>query len=346
MADTVTSEQAVSSPAGTGNAPGFGEAFGLNLNTGQASYTVPIPVPKGIAGQVAKLDLVYSQNAGNGPFGFGWALPVRTVERRLDFGVPTDGAAGADGDPLDLVVPRYLADGEEIVEVTPGQWRARKESAFDRYERTGDGWAIHQRDGSSVRLGLAPAARVSDPDHPDRVVQWLPEQVLDPCGNVIAYTWDVEAGTPYLTSVAWAAYLVRFAYEDRPDRLRNGRAGWPRLTRRRCRGITLEVADAGVQRAVRRWDLTYEQAAFSGVSLLAQVRLTSLGPATDGSGDVVRPSQRFTYAAPDPASWHARFAGADPLSPPPPLTDRDALLAPLDNGPLPGVLAGKGRSLW
>ena len=60
----------------------------------------------------------------------------------------------------------------------------------------------------------------------------------------------------------------------------------------------------------------------------------------------MRPAQRFTYALPDPASWHARFAGTDPLSPPPPLTDPDALLTPLDKGPLAGVLAGRAGSVW
>jgi RHS repeat-associated protein len=343
MSDTTTSEQAVSPPAGNGNAPGFGEAFGLDLNTGQASYTVPIPVPKGIAGQVAKLDLVYSQSAGNGTFGLGWALPTRTVERRLDFGVPAD---GSDPDTDEAVVARYLADGIEIVEVTPGQWRARKESAFDRFERTGDGWTVTQRDGSRLELGLTPAGRVADPAHAERVLQWLPERALDPCGNVVAYTWDLDAGTPYLAAVAWAAHTVRFDYEARPDVLRNGRAGWLRLTRRRCRAVTLEVDAGGGPRLTRRWDLTYDQAPLSGVSLLSQIRLTSLGPATDGTGDVVRPPQRFTYALPDPASWHARFVGSDPLNPPPPLTDPDALLTPLDNGPLPGVLSGRGGSLW
>ncbi|WP_426594773.1 toxin TcdB middle/N-terminal domain-containing protein [Cellulomonas sp. McL0617] len=328
MSDGATSEQAVSAPAGSGNAPGFGESFGLNLNTGQASYTIPIPVPKGVAGQVAKLDLVYSQNAGNGVLGMGWALPVRTVEQRLDFGVPGD------------VEARYLADGVEIVEVSAGHWRARKESAFDRFERTGDGWTILQRDGGTVELGLSPAARVADPGHPDRVLQWLPERVLDASGNAVTYAWSVQDGTPYLTSVSWAVHTVSFGYEDRPDVLRNGRAGWMRLTTRRCASITLEVQGVG---AVRRWDLTYQDAQ---VSLLTQVRLTSLGPATDGSGDLARPAQRFTYAVPDPAAWHARFVGSDALYPPPPLTDPDALLTQLDAGPLPGVLAGRGGGLW
>ena len=245
----------------------------------------------------------------------------------------------------DALAARYLADGQEIVEVSPGQWLARKESAFDRFERTGAGWTIRQRDGSRVELGLTAAARVADPDHAERVFQWLPERVVDPSGNTVSYTWDVETGTPYLTAVSWAVYTVRLAYEDRPDVLRNGRAGWLRLTGRRCASITLEVQDGG-PRAVRRWDLTYQQAPFSQVSLLTEVRLTSLGPATDGSGDVVRLPQRLGYAVPDPASWHARFTGADPLSPPPPLTDPDALLTPLDAGPLPGVLAGRGADLW
>jgi RHS repeat-associated protein len=347
MADTATSEEAVSPPAGTGNAPGFGQAFGLDLNTGQASYTVPIPVPKGIAGQAVKLDLAYSQQATNGPFGLGWGIPVRTVERRLDFGVPDDGSdvdgAGPSGD---VIVARYLADGVEIVEISSGQWRARRESAFDRYERVGDGWTIRQRDGGTVELGHAAAARVAEPGHPDRVIQWLPERVLDVNGNAVTYTWDTNLGTPYLTTVSWAVFTVRLEYDGRPDVIRNGRAGWLRTTQRRCSRITLEVTDGGATRSIRRWDLRYQPAPLSGVSLLTEVQLTSLGPAADGSDDVVRPAQRFTYTAPDPASWHAVYAGADPLSPPPPLTDPDALLTPLDNGPLAGVLSGRGGSLW
>ncbi len=339
MSDQATSEQAVSPPSGTGNAPGFGEAFALDLNTGQASYTVPLPVPKGIAGQVVKVDLAYSQNAGNGPFGLGWGLPVRTVERRLDFGVPAPDAA-----PGDELAARYLADGVEVVEVSPGQWRARKESAFDRYERTGDGWTIHQRDGATVELGLTAAGRVAEPGHPERVVQWLPERILDTSGNAVTWTWAVTDGTPYLTEVAWAVYSLRLAYEDRPDVLRNGRAGWLRLTRQRCSTVTLAV-DGGAT-PVRSWALGYEEAPLSGASLLTSVQLTSHGPATDGSGDLTRPPQRFTYTAPDPATWHARFCETDPVSPPPPLTDPDALLTPLDRGPLAGVLGVTAGATW
>src|SRR5438045_319607 len=91
MAESGTSPTAVAAPAGTGNAPGLGEAFTLDLNTGQASYAVPIPLPEGVAGRQPQLKLEYRQGRGNGPFGMGWDLPLRSIDRRLDFGVPGEG---------------------------------------------------------------------------------------------------------------------------------------------------------------------------------------------------------------------------------------------------------------
>lgn len=327
MAEQSTAPESVSAPAGTGNAPGFGEAFSLDLNTGQASYTVPIPVPKGIGKATPTVQLAYRQSAGPSPFGLGWMLPTRSVERRLDLGVPDDG-----------VVARYLADGAEIVEVSPGRWRARRESAFDHYLREGEGWVVHQRDGLRLELGMGAAARVVDPDRPDAVVSWLVERSVDTSGNEVRYRWDVDAGTPYLREIGWAAYTLRLHHTDRPDVVRNGRAGFLRLTRRRCTEI--ELLAGGV--AIRRWTLGYDQAPLSGASLLTSVQLTSLGPATDGGGDVARPAQRFGYALPDPARWRARFVPHDPDAAPPPLGDPGTVLTPLDRGPLAGVLAVQG----
>ena len=38
-----------SPPSGTGNLPGLGEAFSINLSTGQGTYSYQIPLPDGVA---------------------------------------------------------------------------------------------------------------------------------------------------------------------------------------------------------------------------------------------------------------------------------------------------------
>ena len=52
----------------------------------------------------------------------------------------------------------------------------------------------------------------------------------------------------------------------------------------------------------------------------------------------VRPPQRFSYREPDPSSWHAAFVTGVDGAYPPPMTDPRVVLAPLGQGPVPGVL--------
>lgn len=330
MADTGSRPEAISPPAGTGNAPGLGEAFSLDLNTGQGGYAVALPLPEGIAGFGPTVRLEYHHGGGPSAFGLGWTLPVRTIDLRLDFGV-----AGVDPS----IEPVFVAGDRELVDVGGGEFRARRESDFTRYRRVGDGWEMTDRTGITHLLGTTPAARIADPVHPQRVVTWLIEQSKDTSGNRIDYTWEIEDGTPYLTAIAYAVYTLRLDYEVRPDRCRSGRAGFIRVLGRRCTTVALHVDDAGTDRVVRRWDLSYQQAGFSGASLLASVRLTSVG---HGVPDVVRPAQTFGYREPDPASWHAAFVPGAEGGYPPPLTDPRVVLAPLGDGPSVGVLEVDG----
>src|SRR5687767_2102795 len=67
--------QVLSLPSGPGSLEGLGQAFEPQLNTGTASYGVPIKVPPGVAGHAPALELRYDGGQGNGHFGLGWSLP-------------------------------------------------------------------------------------------------------------------------------------------------------------------------------------------------------------------------------------------------------------------------------
>ena len=88
MANPGTEPTAVAPPAGTGNAPGLGEAFSVDLNSGQGRYSIPLPLPDGVANWQPQLNLEYGSQNGNGPFGYGWQIPLRQIQYRLDYGVP------------------------------------------------------------------------------------------------------------------------------------------------------------------------------------------------------------------------------------------------------------------
>src|SRR5262245_8789541 len=93
-----------SPPAGTGNVSGLGEAFSINLSSGQGTYLYRMPLPEGVAGHSPKLTLEYAHGAGHGPWGLGWRMGVRSISRRLDFGTPDE-----------ALTERYLDMGAEIV---------------------------------------------------------------------------------------------------------------------------------------------------------------------------------------------------------------------------------------
>ncbi len=316
-----------SAPAGTGNVPGLGEAFSINLNTGQGVYSYKLPLPDGVAGHGPKLTLEYAHGTGHGPFGLGWRLPIRSITRRLDFGVPEAGAA-----------ERFLDSGTEVVEMADGSFAALTETAFTRYTRAGNGWRIEDRNGGVHELGSNAATRIAHPDHPDRVHEYLLARSLDASGNAVTYSYVVNGGFAYVSEIRYAAYAVRFTYEDRPDVRRDGRAGFLRLRARRCQRIELFLDPGPQERRIRSWNFAYEIDPVSSVSLLQSIRMVSHGPVPDGSQDVVCNPVTFDYTRFDTRAHSIRVMAAPEGPQPPPLNDPDAALVTLDDAPLPGVL--------
>ena len=324
-----------SAPAGTGHTPGLGEAFSINLSTGQGTFSYGIPLPEGVAGHSPQLALEYVHGAGHGPWGLGWRLPLRSINRRLDFGGPDDG-----------LTERFLDGDNEIVPLPDGSFGAMRESTFSRYTRIGDGWRIEERNGHVHQLGTNAGTRLADPDHPGRVVAWLLGRTTDTSGNAIEYTYRLDQGLAYLATIRYAIYELRLTYEARPDVRFDGRAGYPRRRALRCARMQL-VRDPGVgERVLRTYEFAYESAPGSGVSLLSEIRLTVNGAAGDGSDDVRRPAIRLRYSRFEPGRFHPRLMESEE-APPPGLDDKDTALVTLDNAPLPGILVHRaGRAYY
>jgi RHS repeat-associated protein len=332
MHSTAARTEITSPPAGTGNVPGLGETFRINLNTGQGVYTYKFPLPEGVAGLKPQLSLEYSHGIGHGIFGFGWKLSVRSITRRLDFGAPEEGA-----------VERYADSGGEIVPSSDGSFRAVHESSFTRYWPHNEGWKIEDRNGLVHELGIDTDCRVKDPAKPERTIEWLIEKTLDASGNTIEYLYAKDADNQLLSisEIRYAIYRIRFVYEDRPDCRTDGRSGFLRSRGKRCSKIELlYVDDDGSNenlRLVRSWQFSYQVDRLSQISLLSSIQMVSYGREQDGSGDVVRAPVRFGYSTFKPeikTAWIISPQGSSP----PPLTDLTAALLTLDNAPLPGIL--------
>ncbi len=218
------SAPSISLPKGGGAIRGIGERFSANPVTGTGSLTVPIFTSPGRSGFTPELALFYDSGAGNGPFGFGWNLPLSSITRKTDKGLPRYRDA-EESDVFTLsgsedLVPLLLQDGEawrrHADTRTVGgalyhvrRYRPRIEGLFARIERWVSAadpsetfWRAISRENLTTLYGRTAQSRISDPDDPSRVFRWLISETYDDKGNVIVYDYKPEdsAGVDLLSA--------------------------------------------------------------------------------------------------------------------------------------------------
>ena len=203
-------------PKGGGAIRGIGEKFTSNPVTGTGALSVPIATTPGRSGYGPQLSLAYDSGAGNGPFGFGWTLPLPTITRKTNKGLPQF----HDLTESDVFI---LSEAEDLVPVLSrnqlGKWereqlpvrtvdglryridryRPRIEGLFSRVERwtnTVDAkdvfWRSISKDNITTWYGKTPESRIADPSDASRIFSWLICQSHDDKGNVIVYGYKAE----------------------------------------------------------------------------------------------------------------------------------------------------------
>jgi RHS repeat-associated protein len=133
----------ISIPKGGGAISGIGEKFANNPVTGTGSMTVPIPLSPGRDGFGPQLTLNYDSGSGNGPFGFGWSLPIPQIKRKTDKGLPQYN----DIDDSDVFM---ISGAEDLVPVFrqdhDGSWIANHPG----YNRDPDEYWVRDQEGQLV----------------------------------------------------------------------------------------------------------------------------------------------------------------------------------------------------
>lgn len=330
-----TSEQILSLPRGGGAVQGLGENFVPDLHTGTGSYAIPLDIPNGPNDIAPKLTLLYHTAAGNGPFGMGFSLPLYTIRRSTDKRIPT---YRGEEDPLILV------GGGEFLHVGGGKYRLRVDTSGWRIEREGNGFRLTDREGKYYRLGVTEQARLfTIEDGQQKILSWHLEEIEDPLGYKVKFAYQRDKNQLYLDHIDYSVYTVRFAYQERPDPLIDGRAGFLVTTRLRCTDIEL-LLNTAASSLTRRWELTYSQSLPGGHSLLHQVRLTGF----DEAGQTASlPVLTLGYTAFFPRQLK-RFEAEMPGTGPGTLTSGQREIVDWDGDGLPDLVEiGGGRArVW
>ncbi|MDB4891181.1 MAG: insecticidal toxin complex protein TcdB family [Gemmatimonadetes bacterium] len=204
----------ISLPKGGGAIRGIGEKFGANPVTGTGSTTIPIFASPGRLGFGPQLALSYDSGSGNGPFGLGWSIPIPSITRKTDKGLPEY----RDDEESDVFI---LLGAEDLVpylnHLPNGAWaresanrmanripyridryRPRVEGSFALVERWTNTttrechWRTITRDNVTTLFGIAANSRVADRADSTRVFSWLIDRSFDDKGNLVVYRYKAE----------------------------------------------------------------------------------------------------------------------------------------------------------
>lgn len=186
----------------------IGNSLGPVGTRGAASFELPLPLSSA-RHLTPTLALNYSSQRGNGTFGIGMQLPLASIARKTSDGAPhygdDDAMVDADG------VERWpeLNDTGQVIRMSAGPGRVtcsvvryypRIESAFDVYElwTPTDGqapfWRVQGSNGHLYCYGNSEASRITDPEKPTRIAEWLLLEEVSPAGEHIFYEYQADPG--------------------------------------------------------------------------------------------------------------------------------------------------------
>ncbi len=198
----------ISLPKGGGALKGIDEKFSVNALNGTAGMQIGLPITPGRAGFTPALSLNYNSGSGNSPFGLGWSLSLPSIQRKTDKKLPryqddieSDVFLLAGAEDL---IPKLKDNGDEEEYFRSGttyfikRYIPRIEGLFARIEyirkqnTPGGWWRVTTKDNITTYYGLTPEGRISEPEHPDKVFQWLPQLSIDHKGNIQLYRYKAE----------------------------------------------------------------------------------------------------------------------------------------------------------
>jgi RHS repeat-associated protein len=268
---------------------------GCSVNTGAASYKIPIEVPPGRKGMQPNISLIYNSYTNNGWIGEGWSLDIGYIQRATKDGLTYSGndfIASINGSSSELV-SRSSAWGADY-------YGAKIEGGFTKYKYSAStGWEATTKDGTKYYFGQTSATRQTVPSDTTKVFMWCLDKILDTNGNYMIINYDRLSGTNeiYPSTITYtspsATKSVVFTRQTavRSDQVSSYKTNFLVKTTQLLSTITTKV---GAQ-IVRQYVLSYENPnPINGRSRLSKIQIN--GYKSDGTLDTntINPIE-FTY---------------------------------------------------
>ncbi len=241
--------------------------------SGNATYSIPISVPEGIAGVTPQMSLQYSSSAGNGLLGQGWSLQGGSSISRCRSTLSQD----ENPKPLSWTVQdRLCLDGQRLLPragYTYGAVGAIYTTEVDSFIKVTSiggtagapqSFSVERKDGSlSIYGGTSDSRQAAV----SGTLRWAQNSFADSVGNTITYRYEGGVQNHRLKSVEYAIDSngvahseVEFSYETRSDSITGYIAGYPFSTTERLK--SLSVFNNATE--VRSYQLGYANSPASG----------------------------------------------------------------------------------
>ena len=178
--------------------------------SGAATLSIPIQVPRGIGGMEPQLALNYSSQAGNGLLGLGWNLGGPSAITRCPKTRAIDGVRGSvsfsaetdrfcmDGQRLELLTGgTYGADGSTYVTERDSFSVITAVGSFESQANVPASFRVETKAGLILHFGLSDNSRartnllksVRDTGKRDTVNRWMLQRIADLHGSFVEFVY-------------------------------------------------------------------------------------------------------------------------------------------------------------
>ena len=260
------------------------EAPSANQN-GTASLSYPFEVPAGRNDIGVSAGLQYSSEGGSSFVGYGWSLPVQSIDIETRWGVPRfDDKSETESY---LLMGQQLSDRlyrrtDSLARQADKQFYPMTEGGFSRIIRKGNSpknyyWEVTGKDGTVYSYG-GHSGHVSDAtsltDTKGNRIKWVLDRVTDVHGNFAAFHYMKSGNNLYPERYTWTGfgeteglYSIEFDIDstatDRKDVTSSGRLG----IMQKDKGLLRKVIVKNNGQQLRSYTLNYEEGPFGKILL-------------------------------------------------------------------------------